>query len=145
MCVHPPCSVSLIGRLPSVHQQAKMPGAVTACHSAMILCNPTWLQQRCNCTRGIKRVKIVCLLGAPPTTTPPVKFTFSAYSGMDSLQSGANPCQGQATADICQLLVRHFPRWLTQEEKESFLSHFGATEVVSMPPRGKMVCLCHAS
>lgn len=39
------------------------------------------------------------------------------------------------------MLVRHFPRWLSEEEKESLLSHFGATEVIVLPPRGKMVCI----
>ena len=38
------------------------------------------------------------------------------------------------------MLVRHFPRWLSEEEKESLLLHFGATDVLLLPPRGKMVC-----
>ena len=37
------------------------------------------------------------------------------------------------------LLVRHLPSWLSREEKESLLSHFGAQEVIVMPNRGKMV------
>ena len=37
------------------------------------------------------------------------------------------------------LLVRRLPSWLSREEKESLLSHFGAREVVVMPSRGKMV------
>lgn len=37
------------------------------------------------------------------------------------------------------LLVRHFPNWLSREEKESLLRHFGAQTVVVMGPKGKMV------
>ena len=38
-----------------------------------------------------------------------------------------------------RLLVRGFPSWLTASEKESLLSHFGASEVIVMPKTGKMV------
>ena len=37
------------------------------------------------------------------------------------------------------LLVRHFPDWLSREEKESLLRHFGAQDVVIMGLKGKMV------
>ncbi|XP_064383050.1 RNA-binding region-containing protein 3-like isoform X2 [Halichondria panicea] len=36
------------------------------------------------------------------------------------------------------LLVRHFPDWLSREEKESLLRHFGAQDVVIMGLKGKM-------
>ena len=35
--------------------------------------------------------------------------------------------------------LRHFPQWLTPEDKESLLRHFGAEEVVVMPIKGRMV------
>ena len=39
------------------------------------------------------------------------------------------------------LLVRKIPSWLTDDEKESLLKHFGAKEVRVMSNRGKMVSL----
>ena len=38
-----------------------------------------------------------------------------------------------------RLLVRGFPHWLRASEKASLLQHFGATEVVATPTRGKLV------
>ena len=44
-----------------------------------------------------------------------------------------------AAKDATQLLVKALPSWLTEEEKESVLKHFGAEEVRVMSRRGRMV------
>lgn len=41
--------------------------------------------------------------------------------------------------DLCRLLVRKLPSFLTTEDKESLLKFFGATEVTVMAPKGQMV------
>ena len=38
-----------------------------------------------------------------------------------------------------RLLVRGFPHWLSSADKTSLLLHFGATEIVATPTRGKLV------
>lgn len=40
-----------------------------------------------------------------------------------------------------RLVVRGFPHWLKASEKKSLLQHFGATEVIVMPSRGRAVGL----
>ena len=66
---------------------------------------------------------------------------FRVLEIMDILQSKTNSSHLLNPHGGTQLLVRHFPRWLSEEEKESLLSHFGATEVIVLPPRGKVVCI----
>ncbi len=46
---------------------------------------------------------------------------------------------GGEEEDGRRLLVKGFPSWLSGEDKESLLSHFGAGRVDVMPSRGKMV------
>jgi len=100
------------------------------------LCSCPRLRPRGVRTCELKRVKIEIVGRA---TTPPTIF------GLVHCSESMDHSKVQATTDVCQLLVRHLPQWLTQEEKESFLSHFGAAEVISMPPRGRMVCPCDPS
>ena len=78
--------------------------------------------------------------GIRPVPTGTILFDFAF--GMDIIRSKTNSNHLLHPHGEAQLLVRHFPRWLSEEEKESLLSHFGATDVVLLPPRGKMVCAC---
>ena len=38
-----------------------------------------------------------------------------------------------------RLLIKGFPEWIKAEDKDSLLRHFGATDVVVMPTKGRMV------
>lgn len=40
-----------------------------------------------------------------------------------------------------KLIVKHFPHQMNLEERENFLKHFGATQVICFPDIGKMVYL----
>ncbi len=76
-----------------------------------------------------------------------MRIQIDAFSPDDTCQLKMDRLTHNSESPLVWLLQKHFPEWLSSEDKESLLEHFGAVEAKPMASSGKAVsfsCSIHS-